>query len=435
MTSSQPAPKKKMTKRGQIAILAFATVLVSVIGGATYLSIITPPKDLCVFKSDSSIDSASNQTSVVLAPTSNFVDIDSLVSRAGQDIKSSLGFSLKDENKKEALNREFSLVVADSSPKLIVTSFIDPLNGTEPQEISTQIESTFGYLELAAGCAGGYLAKDDDQVALESQSDFLKALAVASDQLSHTGEKNLYILGNGIQTSGAILMQEEGVIPASESAAKKIARELFNRDEVPALKDITVNWYGLGQVDGEIQEPLPLAKAKALEAFWSEIIRLAGGSVGEICGQCGSGLPNENAIPVDLVPVNECPITVKLYDFDGVEFQPDSSAFVSEAKAKAAAAKTASEFKSRVGCETLTIRGVAAAGEDKATYLSNRAEIDDINKELTKLRAEAFGALLKKAGFKGSLTFVGGGTCLTEWGASGRAIPDLQRKCRRVEIY
>jgi hypothetical protein len=433
MTST---PEKAKMSRGKRFSVMLAAMLVAFIALFIWLEFIKPPVKNCLFASDATNVTNTTQTAAIFAPTANFVDFESVIERASAPIKNELGENLTGDAKKEALGRELSLVIADSDPQLVTRRAVKTVEGaTGDMDIDRAIKSAFGSFDLAASCAAGDLKKVDDQIPTSSGVDLLKGFYVASDQLTSEGNKTIFVLGNGIQTSGAILMQEEGVLPGNASAAKKLARELFNRGEVPGLNDITVNWYGIGQVDGEVQKPLPIAKAKALEAFWSEIIRLGGGTVGEICGQCGSGLPNENAIPVDLVPVNECPITIRLYDADGVEFQADSSAFVSEAKAKVAAAQTAASFESKKGCETLTIRGVAAAGKDKPAYLAERSEIDGINLELTKLRAEAFGALLKKAGFKGTLTYVGGGTCLTEWGASGVAVPDLQRKCRRVEIY
>jgi hypothetical protein len=427
--------KKKSMSRGKKFGIVLGSLLAVAVG---FLVLVPPPPPPpnCVFVSDDTVGNSSTQTAVIFAPTSNFVDFQSLITRAATPIKNELGANLTGNAKKEALGRELSIVIADRDPQLVTRRAVKAAEGaTEDMDIERAITSAFGSFDLAASCAAGNLKKPEDQIPTSAGVDLLKGFAVASDQLTSTGNKTIFVLGNGIQTSGAILMQEEGTLPANASAAKKLARELFERDEIPSLDDITVNWYGLGQVDGEVQKPLPLAKAKALEAFWREIIRLAGGSVGEICGQCGSGLPNVNAIPVDLVPVNECPITVKLYDSDGVEFQPDTSSFVSESKAKAAAAKTVADFKSKSGCTSLTVRGVAAAGDDKVSYLANRAEIDGVNLDLTKLRAEAFGSLLKKAGFKGSLTFVGGGTCGTEWNSAGLVVPDLQRKCRRVEVY
>jgi hypothetical protein len=425
---------KKTLSKGKKFVIVLGSLLAVLVGVLAFIK--TPPPPNCAFVQDDSAGSSSTQTAVIFAPTSNFVDFQSLITRAATPIKNELGANLTGTVKKDALGRELSIVVADSDPQLVTRRSVRAAPGaTEDMDIERAITSAFGSFDLAASCAAGDLKKPDDQIPTSSGVDLLKGFAVAADQLNSEGKKTIFVLGNGIQTSGSILMQEEGTLPANGSAAKKLARELFERGEIPVLDDMTVNWYGLGQVDGEVQKPLPIAKAKALEIFWREIIRLAGGSVGEICGQCGSGLPNVNAIPVDLVPVNECPITVKLYDSDGVEFQADSSSFVSEAKANAAAKRTVSEFKSKSGCTSLTVRGVAAAGVDKAPYVSKRTEIDAVNAELTKMRAEAFGSLLKKAGFKGALTYVGGGTCGTEWNSSGLVVPDLQRKCRRVEVY
>lgn len=433
MTNSSPKLPASRGRKFVVILVALLTIFATLL---IWITLIQPPAKACVFSSDEAVASSSNQTAAIFAPTANFVDFKSVITRTSTPIKDELGASLVGDDKKNALGRELSIVIADSDPQLVTRKSVNTVEGaTEELDIERAIDSAFASFNLAASCAAGDLKTADDQIPTSSGVDLLKGFYVAADQLTSEGNKTIFVLGNGIQTSGAILMQEEGVLPNNPPAAKKLARELFNRNEIPSLKGVTVNWYGIGQVDGEMQKPLPLAKAKALEAFWLEIIRLGGGTVGEICGQCGSGLPNLNAIPVDLVPVNECPITIRLYDADGVEFQPDSSAFVSEAKAKVAAAQTAASFKSKKGCETLTIRGIAAAGKDKSDYLAERSEIDGINLELTKLRAEAFGALLKKAGFKGTLTYVGGGTCLTEWGASGVAVPDLQRKCRRVEIY
>jgi len=425
--------KKTLSKGKKFAIVlsSLLTVLIATLAFSP-----KPVEKNCVFVSDEGAGSSSNQTAVIFAPTSNFVDFQSLITRSSTSIKNELGANLTGAAKKDALGRELSVVIADRDPQLVTRRLVRAAEGaTEDMDIERAITSAFGSFDLAASCAAGDLKKTDDQIPTSSGVDLLKGLAVASDQLHSDGKKTIFVLGNGIQTSGSILMQEEGTLPMNGLAAKKLARELFQRGETPVLENTTVNWYGLGQVDGEVQKPLPIAKAKALEIFWREIIRLAGGSVGEICGQCGSGLPNINAIPVDLVPVNECPITVKLYDADGVEFQADSSSFISEAKARAAAKRTVTEFKSKSGCASLTVRGVAAAGVDKSPYVSKRTEIDSVNSELTKLRAEAFGSLLKKAGFKGSLTYVGGGTCGTEWNSSGLVVPDLQRKCRRVEVY
>lgn len=433
MTPSQPSPKKRMSKRGVIALVSFSSVLAIILGSAAYLAAIVDPPKLCTFKSDSSTDFSSDQISVVLAPTSNFVDLDSLVSRAGQDIKSGLGMGLKDGNEKQALNRELSLVVADAAPKLIVTSFIDPLNGTESQEIGTQIDSTYGYLELAVACAGGYSAKEDDQISLEKETDLLKSLAVASNQMQHSGNRTLYVLGNGIQTAGAIRMQDDDSFPKTKARALTMAKSLAQRGELPDLTGISVKWYGLGQVDGKNQKTLPTAWTKSLRVFWEKVITLSGGTVGEICEACGSGEPMPKAIQVQPVHVSQCPLIVKLYESDGVEFKADSTAFVSDSQAQAAALSTVSKFKAK-GCSSMTVTGFAAAGKSEKIYKANKSSIDKTNLKLTKERAKAFSKLLTKAGFEGDITYIGAGTCGTEWDGNGAINSERQRLCRRVEV-
>ena len=163
------------------------------------------------------------------------------------------------------------------------------------------------------------------------------------------------------------------------------------------------------------------------------MIELSGGKVDNFCEQCGSGTPYSKAIQVAKITVDQCPLIVKLYEDDGVEFRPDSTTFVSDSKARAAAKSTVAKFKAKK-CSTLTVTGFAAAGTDKPDYLSKKQEIDTTNQNLTESRAKAFSALLRAAGFSGDIAYVGGGTCGTEWDPDGNVDQDKQRLCRRVEV-
>ncbi len=431
MSETTSPKKKKLTKRGFIVLSSFAAVLIGIIGG-TWL-IPPPPDTFCDFKSRGSSSSSSNQISVLISPTNNFVDMQSLISRAEQEIQGSLGKILSPEKRELALDRELSIIVADSSPKLIVNSFIDPAAGTLPQEIETQIDATFQFLEKAAMCAGGPLAREGDEVPLSPESDLIKGLAVAADQLGHTGEKKLVVLANGIQTSGAVLMQDEDSFPKNPSRAISMAKSLMMAGELPDLSGVKVSWYGLGQVDGEYQTTLPNSWANGLKTFWETVIELSGGTVENFCEQCGSGNPHAKAIPVSKLEVDPCPLIVKLYEDDGVEFRPDSTSFVSESKARSAANTTVEKFKAK-NCQSLTVTGFAAAGKSKSDYISEKNEIDKTNQTLTEARAKAFAALLRAAGFSGDIAFIGGGTCGTEWDSTGEVDRDKQRLCRRVEV-
>jgi hypothetical protein len=386
----------------------------------------------CNFESPKSSNATSDQVSVILAPTQNFVDFSSIIAKAEIPVSNALGMNMADVL--EARGNEISVIMGDSDPQLVVRRVLDP-SGTSTGDMLNAFESIERINEKVYECAAASQKIVGDEVPTTAQADFLKALQAAEDQFLTNGSKEIFVLGNGIQTSGAILMQEEGTLPANTGEALRLAKTLKERDQIPNLKGIRVTWVGLGQVDGEYQKALPLPTLKALEVFWAEVVRLSGAEKGDFFSQVGSGVPHINSIPVDLVPVNDCPVTVLLNASNGVEYVANSSDFVSLEDARAAAQVTVTAFEGLKGCSSLTVRGVAAAGVDKPEYESGRAAKDLENLNLTKSRAEAFGKLLLDAGFSGQLEYVGGGTCMTEWDASGLAVPELQRVCRRVEVY
>lgn len=370
------------------------------------------------------------QIAAVLAPTDNFVEFSSMINAASTRVQDDLGFG----NLKSASGRELSVVLADGTPALEARGWVDPQGGAD-YDIQSAIETTYGNFDLVAQCAAGDLKLSDDQIKTDGESDLLTALSVASDQLTdEKAEKKIYVLGNGFQTAGAIAMQEPGKFPISENYATQLAQGLEDIGALPDLHGAHVIWFGLSQVDGQKQR-LGQSASDNLVYFWQEVIARSNGvlDVSDIQRKVGSGEPNKNAIKVSTGAIAECKLTVKLYEKDGVQFQPDSNVFVDAAKAKAAAKAVSDSFTS-ASCTEITVHGYAAAGVDKATYDSKKSEIDETNKALTLLRAKAFAALVKRAGFTGTINTDGVGTCGTEWNASGKIAPELQKLCRRVEV-
>lgn len=433
MTDKTTAKAPGGKKRGRVVIGAISLVLVGLIGGFIAIGKIVEPAKNCVFISDEAPASNNQQqTVVVLSPTQSFVDIDSVTTRAKTGITESLGAALPDEDIDEALNRELSVIIGDGDPKLVVHTAVVG-GGLAANTRRTINETMYGTLEKVVSCAVGSDKKPADQVETTNEANFLKALTVASSQLTTNGKKVIYVLGNGIQTAGQIQMQDKGLFPSSEKTAETLAKALFISGEIPDLSDVEVHWFGLGQVDGEYQKPLSLSYQKGLVAFWKKVISLGGGNLVETCTECGSGKPSEASIPVATVKPKSCNLIVELYESDGVEFVHDSTDFVSPQKAQSAAERTVSKFNAKK-CESMTVTGYAAAGKNRSQYEANQDEIDETNKTLTKNRAAAFSVLLREAGFKGEITFVGGGTCMTEWDSNGKSVQELQRKCRKVEV-
>ena len=370
------------------------------------------------------------QTVAILAPTDNFVDFLTLVTRSETEVINSLGGNLPDSQLEESIGREFSVVLADGRPRMLAKRSVQPL-GESAYDIRDAVNGTFGIFRQANKCAAGGLKRPDDQVETKEGSNILKALSIAADQLTIDGPKKIFILSNGIQTEGAIEMQEKGMFPKSEASAKLLAQGLNAIGEIPDLQGAEVLWYGLGQVDGVNQE-LSEKSAKSLESFWRQVIKYANGDLKEVCAQCGAGDPHRLAIPVPTFEVKTCTL-IKLYEEDGVEFLPNSATFKNLSKAKATAKNMSTQFQSK-GCDEMTVTGFAAAGVDKVDYQKGKTKIDSTNKKLTKKRAAAFASLVRAAGYKGSISSTGAGTCGTEWTGAGKVDNDLQRMCRRVEV-
>lgn len=383
--------------------------------------------ELSVQKSPTLIPS---QTVAILAPTDTFVDFETVITASETEVKATLGGSLPKAQLKEAKGREFSVVLADGNPRMLSKLSVQPMGDAE-YDITSAIDSTFGIFRLANNCAAGGFKRPSDQVETKPESNILKALSIAADQLTiASGPKKIFILGNGIQTAGAIEMQALGSFPKSKTTATLLAKRLKASGEIPDLGGAEVYWYGLGQVDG-VNQSLSEKSTTSLEAFWREVISLGHGKLMEVCGQCGAGSPHPQAVKVAPVVIPEC--KTRLYESDGVGFKPDSATFTSMSEALASAKSISAAFKSK-GCDEIAVTGFASAGVDKKTYEKKKKSIDAANKTLTKNRAAAFGRLIREAGFSGPIVSVAGGTCGSEWTPSGKVDLDLQKLCRRVEV-
>ena len=370
------------------------------------------------------------QSVAILAPTNNFVDFQTVVTRSETEVKESLGGNLESAQLEQAIGRELSVVLADGNPRMLAKRSVQPAGRSE-YDIKSAIDSSFGIFRLANKCAAGTLKRPNDQVETAEGSDLLKALSIASDQLTTDGPRKIYVLGNGIQTTGAIEMQQPGIFPKSEGAAKRLARSLNSIGEIPDLEGAEIYWYGLGQVDG-VNQQISEKASKSLESFWTEVIKLGNGKLMDVCAQCGAGSPHIFSVPVPNFEIKTCTL-IKLYEEDGVEFLADTATFKNLAKAKAAAKQISGQFEAK-GCDEMEVTGFAAAGVSKSNYLANKNKIDSTNDALTKRRAAAFAQLVRSAGYSGSISSTGGGTCGTEWNGSGAADSELQRLCRRVEV-
>ena len=391
---------------------------------------------LCEIVNNPPGETTPSQIAAVIAPTKNFVDFETIITAAKTSVRDDLGAGLPTDKLSEALGRELSIVVADGVPQLASKRTVKA-KGTSEYDIRTRaIDGVFNSFTLVSRCSAGELKIATDQIETQDESDLLAGLAIAADQFTvDSAEKKLYVLSNGIQTSGKIKMQEEGQFPTSEKQAIILAEALDDIGALPDLKGARVIWYGLGQVDGDFQT-LGQKSSDSLSIFWQEVISRSNGILipEDIYGKVGSGKPHKNAIIISKVDPPECNLVRTLYEKDGVQFTADTDDFVDIAKAKTAAKDVVDAFN-EANCNEITVRGYAAAGVSKSKYESSKIKIDSRNESLTLDRAKAFANLLKQAGFSGSISSEGAGTCEEQqWQASGDIDKAVQKLCRRVEV-
>lgn len=439
MTDTSNAKKGSLKSK-----LIAMSVTVAVLAAVVY--ILWPTPKCQSFSLESSETKASTEVVVIVAPTSNFVDFQTVLDVTENDIKDSLGASLtSQEDLEKAVGNQLSMIVADGTPELISRSVVEPID-MNVDDIKSAISGATKPVGLVASCAGGALAASGDKISTDSDSDLLKALVLAENQFTEGSQnKELYILGNGINTAGVLKMQdptEDGsgtVFPNSQKKAVEMAKNFYKSGYTPTdLMGANVHLIGVGQTDPDVQE-VPEPARKALITFWSEIIRLSNGHLVEenIDPLPGKGKASPAAIKVPSgIPIVACaPITLR--ESDGITYKPGKADFVDKAAAKAKAEEVA-ELYSAKKC-AMSITGFAAPGTSKSKYENDKANIDANNLGLTKRRAQAFIDLLNSAGFTDVSIGSGGGTCVGDdltgsFKSDGSINETGQAKCRRVEI-
>ena len=440
MTSA--TTQKKGSLRSKLIAMS---VTVAIIAAIVY--ILWPTSKCQSFSLESSDKQAGTEVVVIVAPTSNFVDFDSVLDVSENDIKESLGASLTNQADLEAaVGNQLSMIVADGTPELISRTVVEAID-LNAEDIKSAISGAIKPVGLVASCAGGALAASGDKISTDAESDFLKALVLAENQFTDGSKtKELYILGNGINTAGVLKMQdpnEDGagtVFPNTQKKAIEMAKNFYKSGYTPTdLKGANVHLVGIGQTDPSVQE-IPEPARKALITFWSEVIRLSNGKLVEenINSLVGKGKASSAAIKVfaPIEPIVACaPITLR--ESDGITFKPGKADFVDKAVAKAKAEEVA-ELYSAKKC-AMSITGFAAPGTTQSAYEEDKSDIDAKNLSLTKRRAQAFINLLNAAGFTDVTIGTGGGTCVGDdligsFKSDGSINETGQSKCRRVEI-
>jgi len=274
----------------------------------------------------------------------------------------------------------------------------------------------------------------------------ISSLYIASNNAVENGHKNvLVIFDSGIQTIGAGRMTDLRVINDNSDQLIKNLKENRNIPDMSAFSEI--RWYGMGQVAGEQEEPLP-KDVEELKKYYVNLFKEGSCTVADNMFDSRTYSPtpadyDRNSLPeVSTVLVSQIPeidfeeekvtdggkinigITIPILE-DMVAFQPNTAVLADKAKAEEVIKPIAEKIKNTIG--NLVLIGTCATygNADSAVKLSTE-------------RAEAVKELLISAGVeKDRILVFGAGyndkaLCVTDTDENGNLVEASAKKNRAV---
>jgi len=149
----------------------------------------------------------------------------------------------------------------------IIDSVIDFMTGAQKEKANEREEKIIGVLK--------------SMKAKTPEVDMLKAIELAARQLSNRPPdeiKKIIVLGTGLATTGFLDFAENDSY-LLYSNPEEIAEMAEKNAKLPDLTGITVIWYFIHDVDGEIQKEFDDTAKTNLEGIWRTLIINAGGEV------------------------------------------------------------------------------------------------------------------------------------------------------------
>lgn len=400
----------------QAKLLSATIISTLILSGLTACRPADQPLD-CSAQARNSSSPATVEIAVVAAPSKNFVDFDKVLSEAKPDI---LDFVTVD-------GARFATVLADGQPTQRSETRTDYSKALTDSDRDEEVDRAMFALRKLYSCV---VTEQKTEGRVTPGVDLLDGLRVAAESFTEEStERHLLVLSNGISTEGQLKLQSG--LPADSAATKSLVKALSSSGALPDLKGAIVDFYGIGQVDGIVQEKLNQQSIDALRRLWSEIIVAAGGQVGKMVGSIPFGDPDPNSIQVDSIASLDNACLFVLTEAQGFSFLPDTATFVNGEMAEVGAQNIARDIE-QAGCDGgLKVTGFAASGRSKTEY----PKFEQATIALSKKRATAFKALLISAGVKSDIKAIGGGKGpAIDWNADGSFNEELGKKNRIVEI-
>ena len=362
--------------------------------------------------------SIEREVAVVLAPTSNFINVENVLSEIEAQILETLNFD----------GTQFSIVLADGTPSVVSKQWIDFSGAafeTDRIEIVNRAKTN---LSWAVACATGL---NEESFNSDPEVDLLRSIQIAAETFSDSdSDKYIYVLSNGIQTAGQLNMQDG--LPENALAGEKLISQLADAGALGNLKEASVYWAGLGQLNDEEAQP-NLQSLESLVAIWTGLILRADGKVASLSpGTIPGGMPPEGSIPVSSVRwLADACVSVTIGRDRGFEFESDRAEFLDLAAAKDGARIVADQIRGSECSGVVTVTGFTASGTDQSNFLASSVKLQS----LSLARAQAFADLLRAAGVESPIEVIGAGKGpINDWDENGNFVEELGAQNRKVVV-
>ena len=227
-------------------------------------------------------------------------------------------------------NGSAGLVIADGAPFAVGPQRFDQVKNNDIQQARADKAARLELVEAVQEAA-----------AKTPETDLISAISLASRMLSAgtADSKVMVIRHSGVNTGASLPMQELDLLTTDPA---QLLDQLDAAAMLPQLNGVAVEFYGLGDVAGS-QGTLSAQQVQWLKSFWQAFFDRTGANV-TFHTDIVSGDALNNGHTVTPLAAAGAPTFVKV-SAEQVAFQPDSTAFLDEAAARAALNGLAEQLK------------------------------------------------------------------------------------------
>jgi len=378
------------------------------------------PQVSCEFNRIDKSAEVSKEIAVVMAPNLGFVDFENVMSSALPKIQ-----DVFSDNK----NATLSIVLADGNPEIVSSAIIDVEQfGFTQTDVNEEVENAISEVSKVYRCS---LGLDGVRSSTSDESDLTLALAKAAGAFESEGtQREIFVLSNGISTSGQVDFTNDGV-PTLDNYSAKVD-QYDSQNALVDLKGASVTWIGLGQTDGEYQEKLGTQSIDALTGFWTLIVEKSKGVAKSInAGNVVFGEPDPNSLmiaKVDTAFEKAC-ISEELGEDQGLIFKGNDDTFEDPRVARESIEEIARKIVDSNCNGLIRITGYVASNTPKDSFNG----IGDMQLSLD--RANVVRDLLAEFGVSVEMETDGAGWGkVDDWNPDGTFNDDLGKQNRIVKI-